>query len=188
MFSLKFKLVLVALIMVELVAGCEMSIPMPPLLLNGTLSLPWYDVSCKNGCSGCCKTDQLPGEMKCIDNKGIHCQIEYNGYCVTFDSKSFQSSTCHYFQSDGHTITEDGYIILPDNVLELNDYMCGLMNRQGPLCSRCIDGFGPALSSSRFMCSNCTNACLVWGAVIPQALGGASTNHSPILCHTHLPN
>ena len=40
--------------------------------------------------------------------------------------------------------------------------MCGLINRQGPLCSRCIDGFGPALSLSGFKCSNCTN---VWYGV-----------------------
>ena len=37
-------------------------------------------------------------------------------------------------------------------------YMCRTMNRQGPLCSECIDEFGPALSSAGFICSNCTNA------------------------------
>ena len=41
---------------------------------------------------------------------------------------------------------------------ELNDYMCRLMNRKGPLCSKCIDGFGPALTSTGFTCSSCTNA------------------------------
>ena len=156
MFSVMFILLVV---MVKLVAGQESDTltPTPPfslLNINDTLSSPWYGISYKNRCSRCCKTDQLPSEMKCIDDEGV--QIEY-GYCVTFDGQSFQSSTCHYFQPKGHTVTEDGYVILPDNVSELNDYMCRTMNRQGPLCSRCIDGFGPALSSYGFKCSNCTD-------------------------------
>ena len=75
---------------------------------------------------------------------------------------TFQINSCHYFISEGHNITEQGYVKLPNNISELNDYMCGLMNRKGPLCSRCIDGFGPSLTSDIFMCSNCTN---VWYGV-----------------------
>ena len=40
-------------------------------------------------------------------------------------------------------ISEPGFISLPENVSELNDYMCGPMNRKGLVCSECIDGFGP---------------------------------------------
>ena len=58
----------------------------------------------------------------------------------------------------GHHITEQGYVLLPDNMSELNNYMCGLINRKGPLCSQCIDGFGPALTSTGFSCRNCSNS------------------------------
>ena len=40
--------------------------------------------------------------------------------------------------------------------------MCGLMDRRGQLCSECIDGFGPALTSIGYICSNCTD---VWYGV-----------------------
>ena len=41
---------------------------------------------------------------------------------------------------------------------ELNDYMCGPLNRKGRVCSECKDGFGPAVGSFGFQiqCSNCT--------------------------------
>ena len=153
-----------SLILVELVfsivtcASHKLNITASPILLNDTFALSWFDISYRDQCrrSRCCSNmDRLPSEMRCIDDEGV--LIEF-GYCVTFDGESFQSNTCHYFQPKGHTITEEGYVVLPDNVSELNDYMCRTMNRQGPLCSECIDGFGPALSSAGFICSNCTNA------------------------------
>ena len=55
-------------------------------------------------------------------------------------------------------MTELGYIRLPDNISELNDYMCGPMNRKGLLCKDCIDGFGPSVTSLGYKCSNCTEA------------------------------
>ena len=56
-------------------------------------------------------------------------------------------------------ISEPGFINLPDNISELNDYMCGPMNRKGHLCSECINGFGPSFTSIGYQCSNCTD---VW--------------------------
>ena len=70
---------------------------------------------------------------------------------ITYDENkhTFEFGSCHYFHpKQGHHITEQRYVLLPDNISELNSYMCGLMNRKGPLCSQCIDGFGPALTST----------------------------------------
>ena len=36
--------------------------------------------------------------------------------------------------------------------------MCGPMNRKGIVCSECIDGFGPSVTSNGFTCINCTSA------------------------------
>ena len=36
--------------------------------------------------------------------------------------------------------------------------MCGPMNRKGILCSECIDGYGPSVTSPNFRCSDCSNA------------------------------
>ena len=46
----------------------------------------------------------------------------------------------------GINVTKPGYRLLPENISELNDYMCGPLNRKGYLCSDCIDGFGPSMS------------------------------------------
>ena len=81
------------------------------------------------------------------------------GYCATETNGEIYVSSCHYFQLDGHNVTEPGYIRLPDNITELNDYMCGPMNRKDLLCKDCIDGFGPSVTSLGYKCSNCTD---VW--------------------------
>ena len=46
----------------------------------------------------------------------------------------------------GINATKPGYRLLPENISELNHFMCGPLNRKGYLCSDCIDGFGPSMS------------------------------------------
>ena len=85
------------------------------------------------------------------------------GCCVTQeDNQSLFLIECPYFELKGHSILNDlhhpGFIRLPDNLSELNDYMCGPMNRKGLLCKDCIDGFGPSVTSLGYKCSNCMDA------------------------------
>ena len=94
------------------------------------------------------------GIIKCTD-QGVLLNF---GYCATETEGVIYLAKCHYFQLEGHNVTEPGYIRLPDNISELNDYMCGPMNRKGLLCKDCIDGFGPSVTSLRYKCSNCTGA------------------------------
>ena len=81
-------------------------------------------------------------------------------FCLTYNGKTntLSVSFCVYFELSGHNISEPGFIILPDNISELNDYMCGPMNRKGIVCSECIDGYGPSVTSPNFRCSDCSNA------------------------------
>ena len=84
------------------------------------------------------------------------------GYCMTQgDNQSLFMAKCPFFEVKGHNVSnlEAGYVLLPDNISELNDYMCGPMNRKGLLCKDCIDGFGPSVTSLGYKCSNCTD---VW--------------------------
>ena len=93
--------------------------------------------------------------LKCT-NQGVLLKL---GHCATFqEGKGIFIARCLYFQLEGHNVTEPGYIRLPDNISELNDYMCGPMNRKGLLCKDCIDGFGPSVTSLGYKCSNCTDA------------------------------
>ena len=45
---------------------------------------------------------------------------------------------------------------LPGDPDLLNDAMCGPYNRNGLLCGRCIDGYGPAVSSFDRKCADCS--------------------------------
>ena len=94
--------------------------------------------------------------LKCT-NQGV--LLKKLGHCATYEEgKGIFIARCLYFQLEGHNVTEPGYIRLPDNISELNDYMCGPMNRKGLLCKDCIDGFGPSVTSLGYKCSNCTGA------------------------------
>ncbi len=52
------------------------------------------------------------------------------------------------------------YALLPQNITKLNEQVCGRMNRNGPLCSRCKPGNGPTLLSYTRSCTKCSNSRL----------------------------
>ena len=94
----------------------------------------------------------------CSDNTGYL----KTGYCATSGNGSeIFLVLCPYFQPDGFNLTSfddhKWYVRLPSNLSELNDYFCGAMNRKGEVCSKCKDGFGPAILSIGFQiqCSKC---------------------------------
>ena len=47
------------------------------------------------------------------------------------------------------------HIQLPSNVSLLNEFMCGPLNREGPLCGKCKDGYAIALYTYTLECSKC---------------------------------
>lgn len=72
------------------------------------------------------------------------------GYCATHKEDvgvfmaRWPSSKCKAIQHlyiMSHSIS---YIYYPNR---LNEYICGPMNRNGFLCSECIDGFSPSFTS-----------------------------------------
>ena len=81
-------------------------------------------------------------------------------YCVTYseDTNLLSMSTCRYFVSKGYNITTAQSVLLPRNLSQLNNYMCGPLNRKGLVCSECADGFGPSVTSFKYKCVNCADA------------------------------
>jgi hypothetical protein len=51
-------------------------------------------------------------------------------------------------------MTKTGFILLPDEISELNPYMCGPLNRKDYLCGVCKSGYGPGP-----FVTSCTNVC-----------------------------
>ena len=93
--------------------------------------------------------------VTCDNDRAV---LSYN-FCITHNevTNTVSASFCSYFELSGHNISEPGFINLPTNISELNDCMCGLMNRKGIVCSECIDGYEPSVTSPKFRCSNCSN-------------------------------
>ena len=82
------------------------------------------------------------------------------GYCATYnnDTKLVSVLDCPYFQPNGYNFTTPGTVLLPRNLSQLNDYMCGPLNRKGLVCSECADGFGPSGTPFGYRCINYTDA------------------------------
>ena len=82
-------------------------------------------------------------------------------YCLTNEvdgTLNFVGKCSTYLINKNVTMVDGIYIQLPDNISQLNDYMCGPMNRKGRICSECIDGFAPSVTSFGYECSNCTGS------------------------------
>ena len=111
----------------------------------------------RNDYSIYCSVALQNSKVKCTDKDEALLPL---GYCMTHEDGVgiFLAQCPDYFQLEGHNVTESGYIKLPNNISQLNDYMCGPMNRKGLLCEDCIDGFGPSVTSIGYKCSNCSDA------------------------------
>ena len=117
---------------------------------------PWFLYNATTSQCECYSDSSINEALKCTD-KEVLLKI---GYCTTYEEgEGVSVSSCNYLRPSLYTVTEDNYIRLPDNVSELNDYVCGPLNRKGKLCSECVDGFGPSIFTIiPILCSDCTNA------------------------------
>ena len=109
----------------------------------------YYDTS-QNSCQ-CLGAVKCDGEQAYID---ISHFVTYNGYSSN-KIVSVSTSSNHQFLNN-----ETEYKLLPKNISDLNEVMCGPLNRKSYLCSDCIEGFGPSIG---FMdniptCYNCTGS------------------------------
>ena len=54
------------------------------------------------------------------------------------------------------------YVKFPQNVSELNSFLCSGLNRTGVMCSQCQNGSGTAIFSYSMQCLSCMNSGLGW--------------------------
>ena len=55
------------------------------------------------------------------------------------------------------TDQKSSHFLLPNNSKDLEEQICGTMNRTGILCGKCIDDYGPAVNLHNIECVNCTD-------------------------------
>ena len=106
-----------------------------------------------------------PGDCKCGDQsfsgRAVKCEEHSNqsmlclSYCMTYNESTDVTvvGSCPY--NSHKTDYQELYVKLPQNVSHLNEFMCGGMNRTGPLCSHCQEGLGIPVLSYTLGCLAC---------------------------------
>ena len=119
---------------------------------------PWFFYNTETKTCECYSNPTIDHIVRCTEKEAL---LKL-GYCMTYEERSgFYVNLCDSMISSLN-ITKDNYIRFPSNTSDLNDYMCGPMNRQGPMCGQCDDGFGLAVFSIGNPCTNCTG---IWYGV-----------------------
>ena len=121
---------------------------------------PWFlpnqpvDMSYNNDSFVCNCVDSLREAVRCDEaEQKLYLSVRY---CMTFDNATgmVYSGPCpyNYFTVEA----EELWVPLPQNVSELNEYLCGASNREGTLCGHCTKGYGLSVYSPDLRCSKCS--------------------------------
>ena len=134
--------------------------------------LPWF-VPDNNSSSGCLCNKHLKGIFRC-EQESLSVFMHL-GNCIGEDnsSDSIVIGQCPYL--DHPNIVDRVYMKLPNNISELNNALCGPLNREGLLCAECKGGYGPAAYSYSLQCESCKDNHYGWAVyllleIIPATL------------------
>ena len=119
----------------------------------------WFVPVYNNGTMNCVSGDSLGGTI--LYEQDVNISISYK-YCMTYDevNDSMAFNNCPYHS---HKPNFQGlYGTLPQNACDLNEFMCGGLNRTGLLCSHCRPGLGPAVFSYSLPCLKCLDGGYGW--------------------------
>ena len=103
-------------------------------------------------------------DCKCIDHLFLNCEGESvyadTNHILTYDSNReiISAVKIRHKYLEGYNLTKNG-ILLPNNISELNAYMCGPLNREDYLCNKCKHGYGPPVISESASCIDMCYLC-----------------------------
>ena len=119
----------------------------------------WFVPVYNNSTMSCVCGDSLGETVLCNQKPNISL---YYKYCMTYNevNDSTALNLCPYQR---HKPDVQGlYVTLPRNACDLNEFMCGGLNRTGLLCSHCKPGLGPAVFSYSLPCLKCLGGGYGW--------------------------
>ena len=128
-------------------------------LSNHTECPMWFNYSSATNDCQCFQLESL----KC-DNNYKHASVNPD-LILTYNSNKglISSIKIQHQYLGGYNLTETGCVLLPDEISELNSYMCGPLNRKGYLiCGDCKSGYGPGpfIKSCTNVCHFCQDTCI----------------------------
>ena len=136
----------------------------PPLNGNGNEPCPPWQVNTTGRCK--CSSETIHYTVQCQDDPyqlSLH-----ECYCMTYNHEmnELHVGSCQY---NCHRITGGFFIQIQVNTTsQINEFMCGIYNRQGQLCGSCVTGCAPPVYSYYPSCVNCTTSN--WGKYMAVSL------------------
>ena len=119
----------------------------------------WFIPDTSSSNTTICKcANSLPGVAQCGQQSNQ--SSLRRSYCMTYDCEhnSTYVGRCPFNkQSSSRIMTK-----LPASISDINDFICGGLNRTGLLCSRCMDGLGVVTLSHERYCLECWNSFRGW--------------------------
>ena len=124
----------------------------------------WFLSTIQNGTVSCsCRPKPEFGAECDANNNQTELMV---GRCMTFDSSTNMTffGLCPFNSGlwDNPRSSNLIYTKVPQDINDLNDFMCGGLNRTGLLCSQCQDGLGPAVLSYKWECVECLDSRYGW--------------------------
>ena len=119
------------------------------------------------GDNGTCECgNDLGGIVKCNNvSREVYLLV---GFCMSQDSTGLVVGACPYCQYI--TGRDNLHYFIPKNISELEDTMCGQLNRKGRMCGQCIDGFTTSAYSYDLRCVKCSGGHYNWAKYVAVAL------------------
>lgn len=138
---------------------------------EGNISNPAANNDCplwfvRDGNETCKCGSDLGGVVKC---NNVSREVYLLGcYCMSQDYTGLVvgASPYHCYHKDKLRLNYP----LPKNVSELEDFLCGHLNRRGRLCGQCKDGFVPSAYSYELKCVRCRSEHHNWVKYLAVAL------------------
>ncbi len=120
---------------------------------------PW--MYCDNGTCKC--GDISHSILRCDDNRPGKVSV-LDCYCLTYNEEEHTNELGHCIFNCIRNVnsTDVIYHLLPNNVPELNDFMCEGFNKEGTLCGKCKENLYPIANSFDMKCIKCDNRGINW--------------------------
>ena len=114
------------------------------------------------------KYDLATQDCQCIPLLSLFCDGEYANtdtkHTLTYNANKgvITEVRMRHQNLQGYNITQGVYhniMLLPNNLSELNQYMCDPLNRKGYMCSQCKNGYGPPVTHHSLSCASMCYLC-----------------------------
>ena len=104
--------------------------------------------------NGTCRCgDDVHGIVRCNDStKEVFIR---SCYCMTYNESTGPVVGACFYNYLRPTQTHTLYELVPSDITELNNYMCGQLNREGQLCGRCKENYSVPVYSYDLNCVQC---------------------------------